>query len=79
MLEVIGPAPGEAGCWEPDGSVEGDAGIALVAGRDVEVPESESGEPVERSDDRPGASLIVVALVRVTGVAYDRVMARGGE
>jgi len=52
LLHVVRPVLGEAWCWEADGSVEGDAGVALITGFDVEVPEPEPGEPVERSDER---------------------------
>jgi len=47
LLHVVRPVLGEAWRWESDGSVEGDAGVALFAGFDVEVSEPESGEPVE--------------------------------
>jgi hypothetical protein len=47
LLHVGWPVLGEAWRWEADGSVEGDAGVALLAGFDVEVSEPESGEPVE--------------------------------
>ena len=53
LLQRLWPVAGEAFWYEPDGAVEGEAGVAArFAGCDVEVTEPKSGEPYQGPNER---------------------------